>query len=528
MDTYQLESYLKQVREICSQNQNDPELSVQAVCHLIEEQLNAIQGDSSAEAFFNGEYHSQQGNYEEALKCYLEAKEIPNFQFFCYRASALISRERGQDEQALNYAQKALALAPQDLMIQELIRSLQLPAAPAHENFRHSEEAKSYESHQASDPNIAADNSIDPLEHRIIRFQSSQKEQLQSYLHQAKKQTRFENALYTLNGWSFSSRKEPLLLTEESRQSHGGHFLRWNGRGIVLNPGPNFLEHFHSQGLCVRDIDHVIITRPNNEAYGDVRAISELNLQINRIASDRHIIQYYLHQKAYQELASFLKPSFKQARNTIHKLEMFLDSPDVEKIELEENIILHYFQATLQENPYATGQQEHSANQTNLGIRLELSNKMKTLSLGYLSSICWSPLIPHHLGHCDILLTAFGNTNPNDYSMLGYNEDSLGFCGTVTLLQQLNPRLLLLTEFGGREGDIRLEITKKIRLDSKAQMPKNSSVVLPADIGLIVNLEALKIKCSLSQEFVSPNSLHVTTNSEGFGRLNYLSNQFCM
>src|SRR5690606_25144065 len=97
------------------------------------------------------------------------------------------------------------------------------------------------------------------------------------------------------------------------------------------------------------------------------------------------------------------------------------------------------------------------------GIRLELTNEEQKLHIGYLSGLAWSPLISHHLSYCDIILAAFGNTCVKDYSMVAYNEDSLGYFGILTLLQQQAPKLLLLTEFGGREGDIRLEVAKKMR-----------------------------------------------------------------
>lgn len=592
METQVFENYIRKVRELVSQQQISLQSDNQKIINLIETQQEASAGNGSDEAFLLGEKNFYNGHYEQSLKYYLEAKEIPCFQFFCYRASCLISFEREQHEKALSYAQKALRLDPQDPVMQQIFASIH---STDYENEQHnddhsSEEASSQQestsihSHpneevhsreyalQAAEMNETVQNCIQNscckpsnismleananykfqaiegapksygiemahhfpspitsenthgLEQRIRFFQNHQAESMHSYLQQADKNSKLtENALYVLNGWPAHAHKS-LLFTEESRKSCGGHYLRWNGKGIAINPGPGFLDNFHRQGLCIRDIDFVIVTRNNREAYADVKAISELNHQLNKIAPERQILHYFLHQRVCQELAPFLKPSFKQARNTIHKLEMYLDSPDVEKVELDDGITLHYFHTTMPGalNNYRENSDDQSFNNSSLGIRLELSKEMKKLKIGYLSGLAWSPLLAHHLGHCDIMLAAFGNTNSSDYSKMGYNEDSLGYFGVSTLLEELAPRLMLLTEFGGREGDIRIEVVKKIRSEQG-----NHSVLLAADVGLMVDLNNLNIKCSISEASVAPKDVNVVASNESFGHLRYLSSRYC-
>lgn len=579
METQTFESYLQQVREIASQQPEDLSLENSEIIRLIEEYQANLVNNSSDEAFFHGEHNFYNGNYEQSLKYYLEAKEIPCFQFYCYRASSLISRDRGQLDKALSYAQKALRLDPEDIIMNRLLASLQgvegfQDSLSPSDQSGYEEEAYSSERNeeeQAFDlqeegiteaiqtfilgqhPDSHAckqgscnhgslqghqftmmDESFEEqdvcknaLEQRIRLFQNIQAEGMQAYLQQSYRRTKpLDNMLYVLNGWNFHPAAKPLLFTEESRKSSGGHYLRWNGRGIAINPGSGFLENFHSQGLSIRDIDYVVVTRNSPEAYADVKAISDLNQQLNKTAPDRQIIHYYLHQRVCLELAPFLKPSFKQARNTIHKLEMFLDSPDVEKIELAEGITLHYFLTTMPGASQGYNKlDEHSFSQSNLGIRLELTNDHKKLKLGYLSGIAWSPLLAHHLGHCDIILAAFGNTNPTDYSKLGYNDECLGYFGTATLLEELAPRLMLLTEFGGREGDIRIEVVKKMRAENSDNSRMHSEL-LAADIGLALDLNSLKIKCSISEASVPAGQVSAVASSDSFGRLRYLSSHY--
>ncbi|MBA3237128.1 MAG: hypothetical protein H0T62_02105 [Parachlamydiaceae bacterium] len=562
METQAFEGYLKQVRELVLQNQNGSQPDNHELLSVIEEQKTNYAGDSSFESFFNGEHHFYNGCYEQALKCYLEAKDVPCFQFFCYRASSLISKERGQPEKALSYIQKAFKLDSDDPTVQQLFTSLrsavevngeesnkngQLASGEAYPLFENSGgnqfyDTNSYQEIPRKNPvttrkseNFTATSTDEfqenhALKKRINLFQNTQLEQMQAYLKQGEQHLELlDNSLYILNGWNLAAPAKPFLFTEESRKSSGGHYLRWNGKGIAINPGANFLENFHAQGFCVRDIDFVLVTRNSKDAYADVRAISELCQQVNRVASDRQIIHYYLHQRVCQELAPFLKPSFKQARNTIHKLEMFLDSPDVEKVELSEGIVLHYFMGMTSQplHGYRENLGEHTLNSSSLGIRFELANETQELKVGYLSGLAWSPLLIHHLGYCDLLLAGFGNTNYNDYSRLEFTEDSLGYSGCSTVLEELAPKLLLLTEFAGREGDIRIEVIKKMRSDCYQDDSHQTSALLPADVGLTVDLNNLHVKCSISKKFVPAGQTHVVAGSNSFGRLSYLSPHFC-
>jgi len=380
------------------------------------------------------------------------------------------------------------------------------------------------------------------LEQRIKSFQLSQAELTSQYLQQAK--TRHRNpdyCLYYLNGWQHADVKNqnmtPFFLTEQSRRSTGGIFIRWNGKGIVINPGNQFLINFHEQGLHIHDIDFVIVTDDKPESYADVKEIYDLNYQLNKVNQQLQIIHYYFNHRAFQELSSILKPHFKQERHTLHSLEIFLDSPDVEKIELGEGINLNYFQASNRDiYMHARDTKEERKNHSLLGIRLDLktpatpTQDKSFVRIGYIGYSPWNPLLAHHLGNCDLLITCFGHTAPNDFNKISYNQDCLGYNGTYTLLEEIAPKLLLTGEYSGREGDIRLEVSQKIRneyLNQTASTQRQLPVVLPADIGLFLCLKSLKINCSVSNEWVEPSQIRVIKTTDSFGQLEYLAPSCC-
>lgn len=672
MDSEKFENYLKKAQEL---SQNLPEGENELLEHIEFYRKQSL-GDLPYEEFFKGEQAFYSCQYERSLTHYMKAISIPRFQFFCYRASAYISKEAKNLERAFSFARKAQSIDPKDpailkildssareKQIEELVQIFEpskqpngglfaeeykdlkgqsialakpeenVPAAVAihsylqEDPFNHpatsmentmNTEAEFFSaprtsegsaaetlthrlySTQGKDTDIAQitplvpkestaafeelrrlansdykvempatskfmSNSlgIDPytsqaLEHRIQTFQKAQSDLMQEYSDLFRKRSKIpDNAFYVLQGWDFTHagpfQNRNLfpsttrhLLTEHSRSTSGGFFLRWNGKGIVINPGRHFIDHFHQQGLHIKDIDFVIVTKDDREAYSDVEEIYELNYQLNKVNPELQIIHYYLNQKAYEDLSRILKPNFKQARHAVHNLEIYLDSPDVEKVELSDAIQLHYFLASTQdafmkglgakEDRYQKG-----ASTSTLGIRLDLkipakpstpytAEKTASLRIGYISGVAWSPLLAHNLGNCDLLIAGFGNTSPNDYDKLSYNPDSLGYHGTFSLLEEVNPRLLLCSEFGGREGDIRIEVVKKIRQEyaQSNRSVRNAPVVLPGDIGLLIDLKTLQIQCSVSQILVDPNQAHVVKFAEAFGNLRYLSPACCI
>ncbi len=623
LESQSVEKYLEKIQKLKVLSTNDPEKLEKLLDFVIEQKLSF--GESPEINFlFKGEHAFHNGNYEQALINYMQARAIPSFEFFCYRATAYVSFLRGDNDKAISFILKALGFRPLDydtlklyheiltqkgerekaIEIKEKIEKIEcenidselyqrFPKSStenirneltseqelsfSHEDLTTNKEYSKMEeepklkskythtsiyqmeekspssegfTHETTSHFIAAKLGVDldaekALEIRIQEFQREQTNRIQRYLEESKKNRKVRDfSLHILNGWNSlgSNAREDttqrsvseILLAEQSRQTSGGFFIRWNGMGIAINPGSNFLENFHKQGLFIEDINFVIVTQDSPEAHTDIHRIYDLNYQLNKISPELHVINYYLNHKAYQDLSHALKPNFKQERNTVHSLELFLDSPDIEREKLSDGILLSYFSACSRGGYISNSDLQDSARATKancMGIRLDLSPANSTdrssdsVRIGYVSGTSWSPLLAHHLGYCDILITGFGTTNPSDYGKLNYNETSLGYFGTYTLLEEVKPKLLLCAEFDGREGDIRLEIAKKLRTEfEKAAGPsQHGTTILPADKGLFVELNTQKIECSISKTMLEPRNVVVVKSAETYGKLQYLS-----
>ncbi len=559
-----LEDYIQKVQRLVIVRENDPKAR-QELVDLIAQLQQKHQAPDPLQELLEGENAFFDGQYKRALKHYSHVKDAPFFSFFWNRASAFVLRDLGHLDQAIQCAQKALQERSDDYSTLKILKQLldqthqeeeasavekQLHALeqPA-EDYDFSEEesfwhpAMGLEAGGESAPSpeltelqhLLNSNPSAPLwkpsppqtgyeapfegsaiEQRLRSFERQQADKIACYFERSEQRPNLEeNLLCVLNGWEDVQKEDELaaLLPDPRRAARGGYYLRWNGKGIVINPGYHFLERFHAQGYFIKDIDLVIVTRAQEDSHAEIQNIHALNHQHNIRQPQLHIIQYYLHQQAHQDLAPLLKPHFKQERNSVHSLELYLDSPEAETVTLTAQIVLHYF---------------HLGGQTaSLGLRLELlpsSNQaIRTpLSFGFLSKMPWSPLLTQHLHGCDLVLGGFEATDVEDFGRIKLTQNGLGYFGSYSLADEVRPKLLLCCEFDGAQGDARLEILKKLRNEYAFQQP-DSTCLMAADIGMRLHLESLCVYCSLTQALIPPHQVRIAKSSDAFGILRYLS-----
>ncbi len=611
MNSQAVESYLKQVQLLSFQQDREPS-ALQELLHLIEQNLDESISDLPNQEFYKGEYAFYSGQYEQALKHYLQCKGIPNYEFFCYRTSAYLADGQGYLDKALTFIRKALEVFPDDQQSLAFLAKLSLPIMSQQQSEVASENVPlstntaervevGAEAGQLEAPNVKmtiSDHAIKELagifsssssedvlfaaeevrekhasfsgvhvdlfsedldladthtavailedslkESSTIKllddipsFSQSSSQITADYLRLWQKRASLPaQGLYTFHGWdesvaNFSPQSQWKLLSESSRKSTGGFYLHWHGKGVVINPGRSFLEQFHRRGLFVKDIDSVIVTQEHMDAYADIKEIYELNYQINQACDQPHLIHYYLNQKAYHHLSGVLKPRFKQERYTVHTLELFMDA-DMEHMELSPEISMDYFVTSAQSTTTMTpGYERVSAPSGNLGLRLLLKDNAHQMTLGYIAGAGWTPALSQHLGVCDFLLVGVGNTNSADYHKKSYLPNQLGFFGVSSLLETHPPKVLVCTEFGGREGDLRLEMVRKIRQEWQQRRPTKepTTAILPSDRGFFLDLKTNCVRCSATGQFTDARHIRVIRSAGAFSELLYLSNASCL
>jgi tetratricopeptide (TPR) repeat protein len=68
----------------------------------------------------------------------------------------------------------------------------------------------------------------------------------------------------------------------------GGCFLSWEGKGIVIDPGFDYIENMYSEDLAIGDIDAIIITHAHNDHYTDLDSLLTLAFQYNKLSVAYH------------------------------------------------------------------------------------------------------------------------------------------------------------------------------------------------------------------------------------------------
>lgn len=513
-DNYDL--YFSSIHALAEQATTNAEAR-ESLLVLIEELKTNLSIEDPLYFMLMGELDFYHGCYENAFKWYSKAKPCSESQFLCYRANAYAAYVREDKKQALEYLNQALELSPFDPATLQLLQTLQNSSI-----IKDLPDNLIDKPLKGSSPDEDKDTPMDALEKSIHQFQTKLNQSIKGYFESAEKRPLLPNGLYILHETrhktSSTSSQFPHAWGTEST---GGYFIRWNHKGIVLNPGPHFLDYFHQQGLHIRDIDAVIVTHP--QAYKDIKDIHRLNGELNKLNPHLHVIHYYLIPSVYHQLSSALKPHYRQQRHTVHPLEFFLDTNGAEKQEISPDIILNYFCSSESlsnhppANPYSA-----SLPPSSLSIRLDLLDKnQESIRIAYVSETPWNPLLAHDLEACDILIAGFGHTSPDDYKKISHQEDCLGYFGCYHLLKDLHPKLLICTEFDGSEGDIRLEIIKKLRRDQG--MFSGTSSILPGHTGLYVDLNRLTIPCSISGQPVALQEIYSVRTGLSFHPLLYLS-----
>lgn len=287
-------------------------------------------------------------------------------------------------------------------------------------------------------------------------------------------------------------------------EEKGGYYLRIDGKGIAINPGKSFFESLFQQGFTLFDIDLVIAHHPTAEMGAILKEIHTLNRELNRTLlsyeQEPHVMRFLLHPELYSALGRELRPEFREERHSLHSLETFAQNDGEESYEIAKDLHLFYTKA------------QNDA----LALRLQTKNH----ALGLLSGTGWHERLKPFFASCRFMLCGIGKTPAEDLEKVSLQTDALGLFGLAQLLESLPELdLVLLSEFSRQDGDIRLELVKKIR-----QMAPKGPTVLPVAFGFRLHLDDGRMAIS-SKELIHYQEVKAVRAEGAFGPLLYVSNE---
>jgi len=97
--------------------------------------------------------------------------------------------------------------------------------------------------------------------------------------------------IVTLKRWM----REAQPIKGDIIQDGGGYFLKWNNKGVVLNPGAGFINNFQRRGYSINEINAIIVTSSNYQAYEEFTKLLDL------------VDKAYYHRPSYEKVSVFLE-----------------------------------------------------------------------------------------------------------------------------------------------------------------------------------------------------------------------------
>ncbi len=451
-----------------------------------------------------GWVHHRRGAYRKAIKAYKEALKGPKLpttsMSIIGMARAYIESDnkakarellqgllgKGHDETVVSTAKSILALLDSELEKQAL----------------------SSDDAALLDPALAI--AEETPENRIVaKMRAAHGTKYDKYLE--KKGSDRDNVLTILRGWSSSV---TLLEGSQGLWRGGGYFLKWRGKGIVIDPGFDFLRNFHDTGYHGREISAVLVSHNHSYHNGDLRGIDDLRYEMyKRRTMDRHggIDPYVL---LWDE-------------DTRDAVRFSASEPQHQ----HRPIIFDVGRCTLL-TPCSTIPQPHGlpfsveyfrvAHDPDLegtvGFTLLLHQDDGTsFRLGYTGDTKYSNELSERLKGCDVLVAHI--SEPGDKEMFdpGVKETGhLGYRGLANLIKNCKPKATIVSEFWAGRADFRIDLVKGLR-----ELTRNPQI-LPASIGMHVLLPGIEVECTSCQERIPFGDVRVSSPANQYGNLGYL------
>ena len=461
--------------------------------------------DTPGKAWYNmGIAYSSKGDNDKAIECYQKALDTPDYDTpgYTWYNKGLTLRAKGDDnslvkaescfKEAANWfrginrtddAENAEGQAKLVLVERAVGKKKAAELYPA----LYSAKGKTPD----SDLGV-----VDPTE-ELQALEKESMNALEEYKRSFEKRTDNtipKNALILLKGWSSSDPFFASALDSRSNMRGGGIFIRWMGKGIVVDPGIDFLMNFHRHGCFVQDIDGIVITHDHIDHYFDMEAIDNL------------IYKLFQSENKRKRFCFFAKPVHDK-HEELHGSPCYLFCSAFEDdVVGPGSAITHDVIKGISISPFKTRHTQHS-----FGIRCELADSDHLINIGitsdaYAGSQEVRKGLTKNLHDCDLIVAHISSPDAKeleDPDHFKKKPKHLGLNGTRYLIAHTEAQVYIITEFWAGFGERRVSLCQKLAYDLERENKITGKSIIPADVGLTILLETdgkgsprFKIKCT--------------------------------
>lgn len=345
--------------------------------------------------------------------------------------------------------------------------------------------------------------------------------------HTKRNRYNIDNKLIILKGMSSSTPSMLNSIFDTDDFDGGGIYFRWNGCGIVIDPGYHFVRNLHHYGLSVLDIDVVVITHEHIDHNNDMRLLEDIHFTLSRYGTTEgkeHTIKWYMDEVSYK-MARILqdnKSAFKQEANELYWIDPVKMVRHIQNekfslssgLDISKNIKMFVFKTEHIYDHTSAKYKTHT-----FGCRFRIQQDSLNCNIVYTSDTRYFPELVEQIKNADILIANISGIYEDDYMLVREKDNHLGYYGCYQLINKCftryhqYPKLYFLSEFWNGKSDIRFDIVSQLYTELK-EKGLNDISVFPAELGLIVDLLNLTLKCSKCGKYSNniivkkPDGLH--------------------
>ncbi|MBE9592560.1 MAG: tetratricopeptide repeat protein [Proteobacteria bacterium] len=307
-----------------------------------------------------------------------------------------------------------------------------------------------------------------------------------------------DNFFLVLRRWNSYT---PTMLTPTESNLGGGYFLHWKGKGIVIDPGFNFLDNFFNNELVIYDIDTVIITHAHVDHCSDFESLLTLIFEYNEKNEKKKKIDVYMNLGVLKKFLGWI-PIDEDEKNA--KINRIIPVEKEKTYDLGDYITLRVTKAI---------HDEVLCKAYSVGLILELYGESdytesKPFRIGFTSDTRHDKHVEEQYKDVDIIVPHLGSIDKNDFKPgdddVKRNKNHLMLTGVNSTIYKSNAKLAIISEFGEELGEHRLTIISAL---NKVFRKNNMARCLTGDIGLKVKIPDLKVKCHYCKKCLDANNM---------------------
>ena len=449
-----------------------------------------------------GNLLSDQGRHEEAEAAYRNAIDTKGYSNpgMAWNNLGILLREQGRHEEAVQSHQNALTSPDSDGTQHSRAKSLLRIAESGL-----GDEALNERDRLLSDPPPTGTRNI---EDRILaKIQESETTQYDRYS-ERQNHPPIKDGISILRGWSSAV---TLLEGTRGRWLGGGYFLRWRDKGLVIDPGFDFLRNFHDCGFHGREIDAVFVSHDHPDHNNDLASIDDLRYELYKRRNTNPIQPYCLVLDGDTYASQRSKFITGNPEHHLKPIHCATGNPGVFDLTTDD--------LPFRITPFDTDHRPDVPQGIGATIELLDSNGETVRRIGYTGDTTYSNRLAEPLADCDVLIAHI--SQPALAELKDPNEshgNHLGYRGTIKLLKDTKPKLALIGEFWAGFADLRIDLVNAIRDRTELKC------ILPAGIGLDLSLPELRVYCTECRATIPPSSVIVAPppSREPYGNLSFL------